>query len=84
MPRTSTAKDASVRQAAPKKVITNDEIPEHIGPTSTRPPGLSLSRRATRSRTVTTEKVPAEQWKSQILSLKNNHVIAATVHRQPE
>jgi hypothetical protein len=52
-----------------KRIITNDEIPEHVGPTSTRPindPAVSYPQPYRYS-----GKVPAEQWQSQIQALKN-------------
>jgi hypothetical protein len=55
---------------APKKVITNDEIPEHVGPTKTSPTpyhqsNVSYPQPAGNSQAI------AEQWKSQILGMKN-------------
>jgi hypothetical protein len=69
--KTPTSKDGqSVKPE--KKVITNDEIPEHIGPTSTRPPSAQPVPAGYPQPNHYDGKVPAEQWKAQILSLKNN------------
>jgi len=73
-PSTTPAKDAAKDgQPKPKHVITNDEIPEHIGPTSTRPNGGNTGNTYN-----PTEYYPqpstngaADQWKQQILSMKS-------------
>jgi hypothetical protein len=67
----STSKDSQSAKPA-KKVITNDEIPEHIGPTSTRPPGAQPVPASYPQPNRYEGKIPPEQWKAQILSLKNN------------
>jgi len=67
----STSKDGQSAKPA-KKVITNDEIPEHIGPTSTRPPSAQPVPANYPQPNRYDGKIPAEQWKAQILSLKNN------------
>jgi len=58
-----------------KHVVTNDEIPEHVGPTSTHPPDGQ-----TQGTNVPTyypaQATSAEQWKAAIQQLKNN--IAST------
>jgi hypothetical protein len=66
-------KDAQAKEAQPlkgKRVITNDEIPDHIGPTrtlpKTQPPGVSDEPDEN------TGAAPAEYWKGQILASKNN------------
>lgn len=55
-----------------KHVITNDEIPEHIGPTSTRPPGDNNYSNpvAYYPQQLTPAQGAAEQWKAQIQSMK--------------
>lgn len=71
------AKDASVKDIPPKpgdapkvkKVITNDEIPEHVGPTRTLP-----DKRTTAGSTPLPSydgNPPAEYWKTQIQTQKN-------------
>jgi hypothetical protein len=71
------AKDASTKDAPPKlgdapklkKVITNDEIPEHIGPTRTLP-----TKQTTVGYTPPPNydgNPPAEYWKTQIQAQKN-------------
>ena len=55
---------------APKKIITNDEIPEHIGPTKTSPTPYPQST-VTYAQPVGYNQAIAEQWKSQILQMKN-------------
>jgi hypothetical protein len=72
------AKDASSKDSPPKpgdaskvkKVITNDEIPEHIGPTRTLP-----AKQTTAGYTPPPDydgNPPGEYWKSQIQMLKNS------------
>ena len=61
------AKDA---QTKPKKIVTNDEIPEHIGPTSTLPTKAKTTGTYTPPSTGEDEKVPPEYWKSQIKAQK--------------
>ena len=62
------AKDAETPKT--KRVITNDEIPEHIGPTRTLPttqtPGVSYPQP-----NYGAGNPPAEYWKNQIQSQKN-------------
>jgi len=53
-----------------KKVVTNDEIPEHIGPTSTLPAKAKTSGTYTPPPTDGDEKIPPEYWKSQIQAQK--------------
>jgi len=66
------AKDVQPKDAQPKakKVITNDEIPEHIGPTSTRPapqtPGVTYPQPYYGD-----GKLPADYWKNQIQAQKD-------------
>jgi len=67
----SPAKDDSSAKPV-KRVITNDEIPEHIGPTSTNPGGAQPVGGSYPQPNQSDGKVPAEQWKSQIVGLKNN------------
>jgi len=62
------AKDAQPK--APKKVITNDEIPEHVGPTRTLPP--SPKSPVVSYATPNYRPAPAEFWKSQIEGQRNN------------
>jgi hypothetical protein len=52
-----------------KKVITNDEIPEHIGPTSTLKP-VSQPQGVTYSQPASNNQAAAERWKAQILQMK--------------
>jgi hypothetical protein len=62
------AKDA---QAKTPHVITNDDIPEHIGPTSTRPgPQTPVVNYAQPS--YDQPKLPPDYWKSQIMAVKNS------------
>jgi hypothetical protein len=67
----SPAKDAPSAKPV-KRVITNDEIPEHIGPTSTNPGRVDPVGVSSPQPNHSEEKLPAEQWKSQIVALKNN------------
>ena len=65
-------KDTAAKDAQPKAphVITNDEIPEHIGPTRTRP--SSAQNPDEEEQPDESEgKVPPEYWKSQIQMQKN-------------
>jgi len=55
---------------APKKVITNDEIPEHIGPTKTSPTPYQQPT-VTYAQPVGYNQAIAEQWKSQIIQMKS-------------
>lgn len=54
-----------------KKVITNDEIPEHIGPTSTRPGATKSPVPEYVPTDYSNQKIPAEYWQSRIQSQKN-------------
>jgi len=68
------AKDAPApdQSAKDKKVITNDEIPEHIGPTRTaavvQKPPVSVTDAPPAEKE---EKISADDWKAQIQSQKN-------------
>jgi hypothetical protein len=68
LPKDSAAKDPQPPKG--KRVITNEEIPEHIGPTRTLPktqtPGV------TDEPDENTGAAPAEYWKGQILAAKNS------------
>jgi hypothetical protein len=65
----SPAKDGTEGKA--KHVITNDEIPEHVGPTSTHPPNGPVQ--GTYVPTYYPPQVAsAEQWKAGIQQMKNN------------
>lgn len=55
----------------PKKVVTNDEIPEHVGPTSTRPE-IVKAPGTPDSPNYDPGKVPAAYWKNQIMALKQS------------
>lgn len=61
------AQDAQLHKP-PKRVITNDEIPEHIGPTSTLKPGTQPVAPYPQP---STNQMAADQWKQQILSMKS-------------
>ena len=63
------AKAAPGKDAKAPKVITNEELPSH----TVVPPALATSGDETTSSTdsASATKMPAEQWKSQILSQKN-------------
>jgi hypothetical protein len=66
-------KDVAAKDAPPKtpRVITNEDIPEHIGSTRTLGSG-SRDLVVTSAPSADTEgKAPAEYWKSQILAQKN-------------
>jgi len=75
----ATSKDSAVNDTpaaaqppkGPKKVITNDEIPEHVGPT--RPTSGSQNPGVTYPQPNYGDgKVPAEYWKAQIQALQNS------------
>ena len=70
----ATAKDPADKGAQPpkasKQVITNDEIPEHIGPTRN-PPNSYQPIPVTYPQPVSPDARAAEQVKTQILSMKN-------------
>jgi len=61
------AKDS---QTKPKKIVTNDEIPEHVGPTSTLPAKPKTAGTPTPPPTDEDEKVPPQYWKAQIQAQK--------------
>jgi len=73
----ATAKDAAGKEAQPAKapkVITNDEIPEHIGPTRTLPSTSTPGSRVPVNYAPPAYgngKLPAEYWKNQIQAMKN-------------
>lgn len=73
----STAKDAQLPKSP--HVITNDEIPEHVGPTITSAHGSQAPYPTEEQPNYGTRKVPAEQWKSQIQAQKN---AIATLQRE--
>jgi len=68
-------KDASGQPAKPaKRVITNDEIPEHIGPTSTYPTSFRPQNPNYPQPSYPNYPQPsgaADQWKASILSVKS-------------
>lgn len=68
-PAEAQPKDAQPPKA--KKVITNDEIPQHIGPTSTRPNPQTSSATSPQPSYIPGT-TPAEYWKNQIQALKDN------------
>jgi hypothetical protein len=63
------AKAAPGKDAKPAKVITNEELPAHAAAPST--PAASAGEPASLPDAAGGPKLPAEQWKSQILSQKN-------------
>jgi len=66
-------KDAASQPKPQKRVITNDEIPEHIGPTSTlQNPSRSNSNYSEPTYPANNNPGVAEQWKSSILAMKSN------------
>ena len=73
------SKDAAASASSPpaKTIITNDEIPSHVGPTATYQPASQLPTSRTWSRPNYTpqesdRKLSAEQWTNLIQSQKNN------------
>jgi hypothetical protein len=62
------AKAAPSKDAKPPKVITNEELPAHAVPSAS---ATSVGEPTSRPDSASAPKVPAEQWKSQILSEKN-------------
>ena len=71
----SASKVASAKEGqpkGPKKVVTNDEIPEHVGPTSTLPAHSKTPDTYNPPPTDGDGKAPPEYWKSQILVQKAN------------
>jgi hypothetical protein len=73
-PKDAQAKDAQAKgPQAPKvkRVITNDEIPEHIGPTSTMPVPQTQGATYDPQQNSGGGQGAAESWKTQILAQKN-------------
>ena len=76
--KSASSKDAPVKVASAKdpqtktskKVVTNDEISEHIGPTSTLPAKSKTPAAYTPPPNYGDGKVPPEYWKSQIQAHK--------------
>jgi hypothetical protein len=66
--KVASGKDAQTK--TPKKIVTNDEIPEHIGPTSTLPAKGRTPGAYTPPPNYGDGKVPPEYWKSQIQAQK--------------
>ena len=74
----ASSKDASGKDAAAKDeqahkaphVVTNDEIPEHVGPIGTSASGYQDRQYAYQQPSYGNNKLPAEAWSSQILSVK--------------
>src|SRR5271168_792803 len=60
----------TLRPKRSKKTITNDEIPEHVGPTSTLPAKAKTPGMSAPPPTDGDGKVPPEYWKSQIQAQK--------------
>jgi len=68
-------KDAVAKDAQPPKtphVITNEDIPEHVGPTSTLPPGSQRPVVNYTQPVYNQPNAPAEYWKNQIMAVKNS------------
>lgn len=68
-------KDVSAKNTppkAPKRIITNDEIPEHIGPTSTLPAKPQTPVTPYQPTNYGDDRVPAEYWKDQIQQMKDS------------
>jgi hypothetical protein len=67
------SKDAAknTESLKPKKVITNDEIPEHIGPTSTLKP-VSQPQGGIYPQPAGNNQAAADQWKARILQMKSS------------
>jgi len=63
------AKDASAPK--PSHVITNEELPEHIGPNPTRPAASKNSEHAGAEQAADDAKASAEDWQSQIMAQKS-------------
>jgi hypothetical protein len=55
----------------PKRVITNDEIPEHIGPTSTLPTHAQTPSTPDLLQDYRNGEIPPEYWKNQIQNMKD-------------
>lgn len=66
--KVASAKDGQPK--GPKKTVTNDEIPEHVGPTSTLPSSTKTSGTYNPPPNDGDDKAPPEYWKSQILAQK--------------
>jgi hypothetical protein len=70
------AKDGSAKDPhpskPPKKVITNEELPEHIGPTRTAASGQQIAGADYQQPGDDDRKAPPEQWKSRIQAQKTS------------
>lgn len=66
------AVDANPQSKPAKKVITNDEIPEHVGPTVERPNTYQNPINYNPQPAYPDPSSAAEYWKNQITALKNN------------
>lgn len=66
------AGDANLQSKPAKKVITNDEIPEHVGPTVERPNTYQNPINYNPQPAYPDQSSAAEYWKNQITALKNN------------
>ena len=67
-------KAATTKEAQPAKaphVITNDEIPQHVGPSGTSSSGSQVPGATYQQPAYGNGKAPAEYWTSQIQSVKN-------------
>jgi len=65
----ATSKDAQARKIP--HVITNDEIPEHVGPTGTFGQGSRNPNVTYQQPAYSQGKLPADYWKAQVQSLKD-------------
>jgi hypothetical protein len=67
----SSAVSKDAQPPKPPRVITNDEIPSHVGSTMTSAPGSQTPNTRYSQPTYGTQEIPAEQWQSQIQNQKN-------------
>jgi len=58
------------QSSKPSRVVTNDDIPEHVGSTLTSPPRVVITRPIYTPPSYPRQ-VPAEEWKALVLSQKN-------------
>ncbi len=84
-PKTASGAAASVKNASAKSshVVTNDEVPSHIGSTLTTAKGSNPAAPSDEQPS-SDNSGAADQWKTQIQAQKDNIAQLQSGHRQPE
>ena len=77
--KTASAENGAGKNAQPaktaKKVVTNEDLPEHVGPTRTRPAVQRTAEAYDSEPNEEDQKIPAEYWTMRIQALKHQIAI---------